>query len=153
VARAVELASKHRVNVVLNPSPAQSLEASLLARVDYLIPNQSELALLAGMVDRASAVQSLRDLGVQNVVVTLGEEGVLVVDELGEAFLPANQVEVADATAAGDAFAGAFAVALSEGASNLEAARWGNAAGALAVTRAGAQPSLPTREEIERLLR
>jgi ribokinase len=108
VIRAIELARKHDVRVVLNPAPARALEASLLASVEYLIPNQSELALLAGMVDRASAVQSLRDLGVPAVVVTLGEEGVLVVDELGEAFLPAHKVEVVDTTAAGD-FAGAFA--------------------------------------------
>jgi ribokinase len=138
VLRAIQLAKEHGARVVLNPSPAQPLDLALLSQVDYLVPNEHELAALSRMVDRAAAVSRLRDEGVARLVVTLGGDGVLVSDELGEAYLPAYPVNVVDTTAAGDAFVGAFAVALTEGATTLDAARWGNAAGALAVTRAGA---------------
>jgi ribokinase len=153
VGRAVKLARAHGAQVVLNPAPApppplRSLPPELLAGVDYLIPNQNELALLTGLDDVREAARALRASGVRCVVVTLGEAGVLVLDEAGEVALPAHSVQVADTTAAGDAFVGAFATALLQGRSAREAARWGNAAGAAAVTRAGAQPSLPTREEL-----
>ena len=153
VQRAMTLARKHKALVVLNPAPAQPLEASVLKDLDYLIPNQSELALLTGQDDAAAAARQLRQAGVRNVVVTLGEAGVLVVDEAGEFRLPAHAVQAVDTVAAGDAFVGAFAVALLEGRSAREAARWGNGAGALAVTRPGAQPSLPRRAELEAFLR
>jgi len=87
------------------------------------------------------------------VVVTLGDEGALLALGEDRLFLPAYSVEVVDTVAAGDAFAGAFALALAEGKSPVEAARWGNAAGAIAVTRSGAQPSLPTRQELEQFLK
>jgi ribokinase len=153
VQRAIDLARKHGVTVVLNPAPAQPLEHRLLAGVDYLIPNQGELALLAGLEDIPTAARHLREAGVRNVIVTLGGEGVLGLDEHGEFLLAAHPVQVVDTVAAGDAFVGAFAVALVEGRPAREAARWGNAAGALAVTRAGAQPSLPRRAEVEDFLR
>lgn len=147
VAHAIHLARQHQVLVVLNPAPAQTLEADLLERVDYLIPNQTELALLAGQDSIQAAMRVLFQHGVKNLVVTLGEEGALVANGQQEIHLPAYRVPVVDTTAAGDAFAAAFAVALAEGHDLLEAARWGNAAGALTVTKAGAQPSLPTRQE------
>lgn len=155
VARAVELAGHHGVPVVLNPAPAQPLDAALLSGVDYLIPNQTELALLSGIEDPAAtraAVTRLRSAGVHRVIVTLGADGTLVVENSAETHLAAHPVSVVDTTAAGDAFVGAFAVALTEGRSTYEAAQWGNAAGALAVTRAGAQPALPLRFEVEALL-
>ena len=157
VARAVDEARKRGTRVVLNPAPAQPLDAALLKHVDVLVPNQSELGLLTGMavesVDEVTAAaQALRAMGVKNVIVTLGSEGVLVLDETNTSLLPPYAVEVVDTTAAGDAFVGAFAVALGRGATLVEAARWGNAAGALAVTKAGAQPSLPSRAELEQML-
>jgi ribokinase len=152
MSRAVELAKKYGARVILNPAPAHPLQPGLLDHIDYLIPNQIELSVLAGMIDRASAINFLRDQGIPSMIVTLGGEGVLIADDLGEAYLPAHTVEVIDTTAAGDAFIGAFAVALTEGASTLNAAQWGNAAGALAVTKAGAQPSLPTRDVLEYFL-
>ncbi|MBI3242132.1 MAG: ribokinase [Chloroflexi bacterium] len=155
VERAIELAKKHGARVVLNPAPAQMLNATLLESVDYLAPNQTELALLTGIDDLANtrrAASHLRAHGVQRVIVTLGEEGVLAVDDEGEFYLPAHQVTVVDTTAAGDAFVGALAVALMEGRSTREAVAWGNAAGGLTVTRPGAQPSLPTRAELEQFL-
>ena len=158
VVRAIELARKYQAQVVLNPAPAQLLEVDFLSRVDYLVPNQSELALLTGMETISDALQALRAQGlrrgarVPTVIVTLGGEGVLVVKDSQELRLPAYSVQVIDTTAAGDAFVGAFAVALTEGLPLEIAAAWGNAAGALTVTRAGAQPSLPTRAEFKQFL-
>lgn len=152
VERAIELAKEHGAKVILNPAPAQMLEATLLARVDYLIPNQTELALLTGLDSVESAANRLRSIGVRNVIVTLGGDGVFAVNDEGETRLAAHRVNVVDTTAAGDAFVGGFAVALAEGRTFRQALAWGNAAGALAVTRAGAQPSLPVRGEVEKLL-
>lgn len=157
VNRAIEEAHRRDTRVVLNPAPAQPLDAALLKQVDVLVPNQSELGLLTGMAvesieDITAAAQALRAQGVKNIIVTLGGEGVVVVDEMNVSQLPPYKVEVVDTTAAGDAFVGAFAVALGRGSGLVEAARWGNAAGALAVTKAGAQPSLPSRAELEQLL-
>jgi ribokinase len=153
VEQAIQVARKNHVQVVLNPAPAQMLDAELLESVDFLIPNQTELALLAGQESVQAAIDVLRTHGVKCIVVTLGEEGALVVADGIQEAIPTFHVSVIDTTAAGDAFAGAFAVALSEGLSLHQAAVWGNAAGALAVTRAGAQPSLPTREEFDVFLK
>jgi ribokinase len=150
--RAIELALRHGVQVVLNPAPAQPLDADLLAHIDYLIPNQTELALLTGLDATDPAVSRLQELGVRRIILTLGKDGALVVESKSRIHLPAHPVTVVDTTAAGDAFIGAFAVALAEGRSTREAAKWGNAAGALSVTRVGAQPSLPTRAELEGFL-
>jgi ribokinase len=152
VARAVEEARRRGARVVLNPAPALPLDTALLRQVDILVPNQNELALLTGEQEVDAAVAHLRDLGIGTVIVTLGGDGVLVVDADGRTRLPPHPVDVIDTTAAGDAFVGALAVALAQERSVVEAARWGNAAGALAVTRAGAQPSLPSRAELEQLL-
>jgi ribokinase len=152
VARAIELAKKHAARVVLNPAPARLLNAALLSGVDYLIPNQIELGLLTGFTGGDSlhtSVTQLQAQGVKHVIVTLGDQGVQLFEEGSDSHLAAHRVTAVDTTAAGDAFVGAFAVALVEGRSTREAAAWGNAAGALAVTRAGAQPSLPTRLELE----
>jgi ribokinase len=152
VTRAIELAHRHGAQVVLNPAPAQLLEVDFLNRVDYIIPNQTELALLTGMESISEGVNALKTWGIRRVIVTLGEEGVLVAENENQVHLPADLVTVVDTTAAGDAFVGAFAVALNEGHPTLTAAAWGKAAGALAVTRAGAQPSLPTRSEFEKFM-
>ncbi len=153
VQRTIDLARKYGALVVLNPAPAQPLESKLLAGVDYLVPNQSELRLLTGLDDTAAGAKELREAGVKNVIVTLGEAGVAGFTEGGEFQLAAHEVQVVDTVAAGDAFVGALAVALMEGRTAREAARWGNAAGALAVMHEGAQPSLPRRAEVEDFLR
>jgi ribokinase len=152
VTYAADLARRHGARVVLNPAPAQPLSATCLEQVDVLIPNQSEAALLTGCAAAGDAARRLMASGVRSVIVTMGEGGVLVVEDETATHLPAHRVSVVDTTAAGDAFVGAFAVALAEGRTVREAAAWGNAAGALAVTRAGAQPSLPARAELERFL-
>lgn len=154
VQTAVQLAHRAGMIVVLNPAPAHPLPAELLQMVDYLIPNQHELSLLAGGIsDREQAIRHLQAQGVRYLVVTLGEEGALLALGEDRLVLPAYPVEVVDTVAAGDAFAGAFALALAEGKTPLDAACWGNAAGAIAVTRPGAQPSLPTRQEVEQFLK
>ena len=154
VEAAAELAQRYGIPVVLNPAPARPLPQSLLARVDYLLPNQHELQLLAeGEADYATAAARLISNGVRNLVVTLGEEGALLVTPQSQETLPAFKVPVVDTVAAGDAFAAAFCVALAEGKSLRDAVLWGNAAGAIAVTRPGAQPSMPNREELNQFLK
>ncbi|MGL4648774.1 MAG: PfkB family carbohydrate kinase, partial [Caldilineaceae bacterium] len=152
VQRAVDEARRRQIQVILNPAPAQPLDAALLRQVDFIVPNRSELTLLTGEAEVEAGVRALLAAGVKQVVVTLGEAGALVWDESGATPIAPHAVKAVDTTAAGDAFVGAFAVALSQGRSPVEAARWGNAAGAIAVTRAGAQPSLPSRAEVEALL-
>jgi len=152
VRHAIEVARRQQVRVILNPAPSQPLDAQLLSQVDYLAPNQIELALLTQSDSLAEGVKRLKALGVKQVVVTLGGDGAAVFDDEQAYQLAPHHVSVVDTTAAGDAFVGGFAVALVEGKSTRAAAEWGNAAGALAVTRAGAQPSLPSRAELERFV-
>jgi ribokinase len=157
VTRAAEIAQARGVPVILNPAPARPLPSTLLSLVDVLIPNESETALLTemptdGQVDAQAAAAALRALGVGTVILTLGNRGALLAQATGTIHVPTFRVTPVDTTAAGDAFVGGFAVALAEGRSWREAVRWGNAAGALATTTMGAQPSLPTRRAVETLL-
>ena len=157
VTRAAELARAHGVTVILNPAPARPLPVELLALVNVLIPNESETALLTGMpvgdqAEAEAAAGALRTMGVGTVILTLGQRGALLAREGETVMCPAFDVTPVDTTAAGDAYVGGFAVALAEGRTLSEATRWGNGAGALATTKLGAQPSLPTRQELETLL-
>jgi ribokinase len=154
VQRAIHIASEAGVPVLLNPAPGGTLPEHLLAKVDILVPNESEAALLSGasVHDPASALSAarlFRQRGVKHVVVTLGEQGVVVVDDAGERHLPAQAVRAVDTTAAGDTFIGALAVALVEGRSMDVAVALGQRASALCVMRPGAQPSIPYRRELE----
>lgn len=146
---ALKMARQKGLRTILNPAPAMLLPQSLFADVDILIPNQHELALLSKENSVSAGIEQMLAMGVNNLVVTMGAEGVIVVDKEQLVKIEGLPVTVVDTVAAGDAFVGAFAVGLSEGKSLLESAIWGNAAGALAVTRAGAQPSLPRRDELE----
>jgi ribokinase len=144
--------------VILDPAPAQKLPDQLIGLADYLTPNETELAALTGGGDvrdaagvRGRAAQLL-SRGAARVLVKWGARGAALITPGGEYWWPAHPVDVVDTTAAGDAFNGAFAVALAEGASADTAGRFANAAAALAVTRAGAQPGMPVRAEVERLL-
>ncbi|NKQ35631.1 MAG: ribokinase [Chloroflexi bacterium] len=159
VLRAARLAADAQVKVILNPAPARPLPPELLALVDILIPNESETAALTGwptstQAELAAAATRLHEQGVATVILTLGERGALLSQAGRELFhVPAFPVaQVIDTTAAGDAFVGGLATAVAEGQRLPEAMRFGAAAGALSVTRAGAQPSLPRRSEIEKLL-
>lgn len=141
----------------LNPAPAAVLPREVLARVDVLIPNRGELGLLAALDEPhsiAEVVAAVEQLETEAaVVVTLGREGALLVDDGDVARFPAPEVEAVDPTGAGDAFCGALAEALSRGLTLEDAIRRGVAAGAVATTVAGAQASLPTAEELDRMLR
>jgi len=155
VERAARIAAEGGATVILNAAPAQVLPAALLAAVDYLVVNETEALLVAGTATGSpeEAARTLHASGVRNVVVTLGPEGSLLVPAEGASVaVPAYRVRPVDTTAAGDGFAGAFAVALADGVPAPDALRWGNAEGALAVTREGAQPSLPTRSEVEEFM-
>jgi len=144
--------------VILNPAPARPLPDALLDAVDVLIPNESEAALLTGMPTQTpaqaeAAARRLLARGLQAVILTLGSAGALVMTGNESIHLPPHQVEVVDTTAAGDAFVAGVAVGLGEGMALVEAARLGNAAGALTVTRMGAQSSFPSKEEVLTILR
>lgn len=137
---------------------AQQLPAAILAGVDVLVPNEPETAQLTGMPvttpqESRAAARQLMSLGVGNVVLTLGSRGALVLDGSTSDFtlVPARKVSVVDTTAAGDAFVAGLAVALGEGKSLMEAANYANAVGALAVTKQGGQPGMPTRDEVDAL--
>lgn len=146
--------------VILNPAPARTLPDELFKVIDYLIPNETELSILSGIqvTDIASAekaARSLQEHGNFSVLVTMGGNGALIVDKFDHEIkhIPAFKVEVADTTAAGDAFIGGFASALLRGLEVEEAVKYANACGALAATKFGAQPSLPTKEEVEKLIK
>ncbi len=137
--------------IVLNATPEPAAGAELARQADVLIVNESEARELLGWGsdenDWSSAASELRERGPQTVVITLGGEGVLVLGQR-EWRLPALKVEVVDTTGAGDAFCGAFAAQIAQGAEVDRAAQIGVIAGAIAVTREGAQPSQPTWAEI-----
>jgi ribokinase len=157
VEAAARLGRRHGATVILNPAPACPLPASLLREVDFLTPNETEVAHLAGLppdghpTSEASA-QVLVERGVRNVVVTLGSEGALWVHAGGAETFPAFRVRAVDTTAGGDAFNGGLALALAEGRAVPEAVTLANAVGACAVTRRGAQPSMPDREGLSAFL-
>lgn len=153
VSEAVELAAAYDVPVVLNPAPAQPLPSSIYENVDVLTPNQSELAMLTGEEDIDKGIEKLRAWGVKNLVITLGINGARVVTDKIDKHIPAHEITAVDTTAAGDAFNGALAVALAEGMTILDAVRYGMAAGAMAATKRGAQPSLPMRDAVESLMK
>ena len=143
--------------MIFNPAPAQPLPDELLELTDILVVNESETAILTGQpVDTEehllSAASRLKAMLPGDLVLTLGEKGCLWLGEPGVQKLAAFPVRAIDTTAAGDAFIGGLSVALLTNQPTMEALRWGNAAGALAVTRRGAQLSLPGRDELEGLL-
>jgi ribokinase len=144
--------------VVLNPAPATALPEGLLANVDVLIPNEHELALLAGVSGEdlsslEAGARRLQQQGAGVIIVTLGEKGALLVEPGKAAVLvPSFSVSAVDTVAAGDAFVAGFTTAWLEGRALADAVQWGNAAGALAATHAGAQVSLPVRQQVEALL-
>jgi len=151
VLSAARLAHAAGVKVILNPAPAQPLPASLLALVDVLTPNEREALLVSGLPATATpmaAAEHLHNLGVKTIVVTLGAAGALVKTAGHAAFtVPSFRVPAVDTVAAGDAFNGGLAVALAQGQPLAAAVRFANAVAAVAVTRPGAQSSLPSAEE------
>src|SRR5262249_51019638 len=160
VEAALTLARQEGRVAMLDPAPAQSLPAGLLAQVDILTPNESEALLLCGqpaarvtMAEAPELAAALRRLGPRTVILKLGDQGCLLLDEEGPRRFPAFLVEGRDTTSAGDPFSAGLAVALAEGKPMDEAIPFAHAAAAVSVTRLGAQASAPSRAEVEALLR
>lgn len=153
----LRMAKKQGALTLLNPSPPVRLSSDILSLVDFLVPNEWEAQLLTGIKmkgdrDIPKIAGKLLEMGVKNVVITLGSKGLFSKSMSEEIRMEAFCVKVADTTAAGDAFMGALACGLSDGKPLREALRFANGAGALATTRLGAQPSLPSRRELEMFL-
>jgi ribokinase len=144
VQRAVSLAKKHRVRVILNPAPAQPLPRELVEKVDFLTPNEHERNVIFEHIDAAAFADK--------VIVTEGARGVTIRKDGKPMLIPGFRVPVVDTTGAGDTFNGALAVALSKGMKLEDACRFANAAAALSVTKLGAQGGMPTEEEVKRFL-
>ena len=154
VTYALKLAKEQGKVTILNPAPAVPLADELIQNVDYLTPNETELAILSGMPTESqeeleAAAKAMMEKGVKVLIVTLGSKGCLVIDENGTRQFPAFKVKAVDTTAAGDSFNGGVAVALAEGKSLEDAISFATKVGALTVQKAGAQSSLPTREEVD----
>jgi ribokinase len=156
VEKVAEIARRGGALVILDPAPARDIPDELLAAADYVTPNETELAILTGetgpMALRDGAA-ALRARGARTVIVKAGAQGALLIGEAREYFWPAIAVDAVDTTAAGDAFNAAFAVALTAGQNEDAAGRFATAAAACSVTHAGAQTGMPTRDEVEFLLR
>lgn len=161
VERGLKIAREAGVTTILNPAPAPGapLPDSMLALADFVVPNETEAAILTGLpVDGEEqaerAAEALQARGARNVILTLGARGALVRTAEGvSTILPSfNAGPVLETTGAGDAFCGGFAAALAEGQSLLDAVRFGCATAGISVTRAGTAPSMPQRAEIEALL-
>jgi len=157
VTSAAQQAKENGLRVLLNPAPAHSLPEKLISLSDFILPNEIELSLLTNqsVYDISSAEKAAKMLlegGAQNVIVTLGANGALIVSSKQVTHINTYKVEVVDTTAAGDAFIGGFASALLQNKPLEEAVRYGCACGALATTKFGAQPSLPMKAEVEEFL-
>jgi len=157
VRRALEIARAHTATTIVNPAPFPDAGIDFLSLADYVTPNESEAARLAGLEvigleGARTAAAAVRARGAGTAVLTLGAAGVLADGPGGLVHAPAFAVTAVDTTGAGDAFNGALAVALGERRSLAEALRFANATAALACTRRGAQPAMPARAEVERLL-
>ncbi len=153
VAYVADMAFRKNKRVILNPAPAQSLPADLLRHISLITPNEKEASLISGVKitdgDTArTAARMIAQMGAADVIITRGKEGALIFSQGRFIEIPALKVKAVDTTAAGDVFNGALAVALAEGHSLVDAARFGAAAAALSVTRKGAQSSAPYRREI-----
>lgn len=154
VEHVVETAFRMGKKVILNPAPAHPLSSVLLQHLYLITPNETEAEMISGVkiTDEASAVEAARtlsEMGVQNVIITLGSKGALVYYGGEVDFVSALKVDAVDTTAAGDVFNGALTVALSEGRSLTDAVRFACKASAISVTRVGAQASAPYRNEVD----
>ncbi len=155
---AIAIAHRHGIPVILNPAPARVLKDEMLGQVSYLTPNETEAGILTGMTvdsleNAEQAARILLQKGVQNVIVTLGSKGALIVNAEGAKSVPGFPVKAIDTVAAGDSFNGALAQQLVLGKTLEEAVSFANAVGALAVGKEGAIPSLPLLSEVEQFLK
>lgn len=155
VAHTIELANAAGVRVVLNPAPIRPMSKDLLGKVSVLVPNQHEAADLTGKsgeghsIEPVAAARELRAYGAEYVIITLGSKGAYVCGDGVSELIEPLKVTPVDTTAAGDAFTASLACAMAEGRGLVDAARFAAKVAAISVTRMGAQPSMPTRAEVE----
>jgi ribokinase len=154
----IDLANKKGISILWNFAPARAFDRSYIPKVNILVLNEVEAGFLAEMkVDNQSdaeeAARKLISRGVEKVIITLGKQGAFVMTKDEKVNVPAFQVDAVDTTAAGDTFCGAYAVAMVEGQSEKACLQFASAAAAISVTRMGAQPSAPTRAEIDGFLK
>ena len=152
ILKAAQLAKAHGTKVVLNPAPARSLPDELLSQIDIITPNETETEILTGITvtDEQSAVnaaQIFHQKGIAMVLITLGSKGVYVSENGKGEIVSGFRVNAEDTTAAGDTFNGAFLTVLLDGKNTFDAIKFAHAAAAISVTRKGAQPSIPSRQE------
>ncbi len=152
-AHAIEFAHTNNLKVLLNPAPAYPISDHLLSMVDILVINETEATMLTdhpvdGITNALEAAQMLHQRGSETVIVTLGDKGAVLFSEDYRLHAPALPVEVVDTTAAGDAFVGGLVTSLVRGGGLEKALQYAVAAGSLAVTRLGSQPSIPTHQEV-----
>ena len=150
----VAVAAAKGAKVVLNPAPAAVVSEQTLSKLYLITPNQTEAQTLTGIevVDEASATAAAKALtvkGVERVVITMGSQGSLLYEDGVSEIIPAHKVSAVDTTAAGDVYNGALCAAIAEGMPLGDALRFATKAAAISVTRAGAQPSVPSREEVD----
>ena len=152
------LAERSDIPLILDPAPARDLPLSLLRRVSWITPNETEIQELlkrsiANETDYHAAAECLLSCGTKNVLMKMGSRGVFVAQQDGpKEIVPAFYVDAVDTTAAGDAFNGGFAVGLMKGMNAIESAHFASAVAAISVTRPGAQPSMPTLQEVEQFI-
>ncbi|MGK3124517.1 ribokinase [Candidatus Pantoea formicae] len=157
VLAAAKIARANATQVILNPAPATQLSDELLALIDIITPNETEAEILTGIAvksdeDAARAAQALHEKGIHTVLITLGRRGVWLSEQGKGVRIPGFSVQAIDTIAAGDTFNGAFITARLEDVAMHDAVRFAHAAAAIAVTRPGAQPSVPWRAEIDTFL-
>lgn len=157
VESAVDIAKKNNITTVLNPAPIQPISDELLSKIDIITPNEVEASILTGveitdMDDAKKAADVFIEKGVNNVIITMGSQGVYVRCNGEERIIPRYEVDAIDTTGAGDAFNGGFVTALGEDKGIFEAAEFGNAVGALSVTKIGTAPAMPTRDAINNFI-
>ena len=154
VLEAARIASESGTFVILNPAPACTLPSEIYRYVSLVIPNETEVSQMSGVqvTDCATAEEAagrLRLQGAGNVIITLGSKGSLICGNDGVTHIPSRKVDAIDTTAAGDTFCGALCVALAEGKDLVQAVRFATVASSIAVTRSGAQESVPKRAEVD----
>lgn len=158
VCRAIELAEKHGLKVILNPAPVASIPEYIFPKLYLITPNETEAQKLTGVRvntadDAVGAAKVFFDKGVKNVIITMGGSGSIICKDNGDVvYVPTRKVNAVDTTAAGDVYNGGIATALSEGKKLEEAAKFASVAASISVTRLGAQNSVPTREEVDKII-
>ena len=152
------LAQKYGKPIVFNPAPYAELPAEMFEGIDFITPNETECEYYTGIPvnspeDASRAADKLMEMGVKNVIITLGKRGAYFKGELGEWLVPTTNLKPIDTTGAGDSFNGAFCVAYAEGMDIETAIKFANSVSSISVTRQGAATSIPTRKESEELLK